>query len=222
MASQTVENYLKCIYTLQTKVDGVAATNAIADRLETKASSVTDMLKKLKAKKLVEYEKYQGARLSAEGKRLAVDIIRRHRLWEVFLTQELHFAWDEVHEIAEELEHVESKELIIRLDNYLGNPKYDPHGDPIPDEHGNLRDERVKCALSNLKVSEKGIVIGVEESSVDFLQYLDSIKLTLGTEVEILERFPFDQSVKIGVQDQELQVSKMVAQNLIIKPVSCK
>jgi DtxR family Mn-dependent transcriptional regulator len=222
VASQTVENYLKCIYTLQTKVDGVAATNAIADRLETKASSVTDMLKKLKAKKLVEYEKYQGARLSAEGKRLAVDIIRRHRLWEVFLTQELHFAWDEVHEIAEELEHVESKELIIRLDNYLGNPKYDPHGDPIPDEHGNLRDERVKCALSNLKVSEKGIVIGVEESSVDFLQYLDSIKLTLGTEVEILERFPFDQSVKIGVQDQELQVSKMVAQNLIIKPVSCK
>jgi DtxR family Mn-dependent transcriptional regulator len=183
VASQTVENYLKCIYTLQTKVDGVAATNAIADRLETKASSVTDMLKKLKAKKLVEYEKYQGARLSAEGKRLAVDIIRRHRLWEVFLTQELHFAWDEVHEIAEELEHVESKELIIRLDNYLGNPKYDPHGDPIPDEHGNLRDERVKCALSNLKVSEKGIVIGVEESSVDFLQYLDSIKLTLGTEV---------------------------------------
>ncbi len=219
MASQTVENYLKCIYTLQTKVDGVVATNAIAERLETKASSVTDMLKKLKAKGLVEYEKYQGARLSAEGKRLAVDIIRRHRLWEVFLTKELNFSWDEVHEIAEELEHVESKELIIRLDNYLGNPKYDPHGDPIPDEHGNLRDERVKCALSNLKVSEKGIVIGVEESSVDFLQYLDSIKLTLGTEVEILERFPFDQSVKIGIQGQQLQVSKMVAKNLIVKPV---
>jgi len=219
VASQTVENYLKCIYTLQTKVDGVVATNAIAERLETKASSVTDMLKKLKAKGLVEYEKYQGARLSAEGKRLAVDIIRRHRLWEVFLTKELNFSWDEVHEIAEELEHVESKELIIRLDNYLGNPKYDPHGDPIPDEHGNLRDERVKCALSNLKVSEKGIVIGVEESSVDFLQYLDSIKLTLGTEVEILERFPFDQSVKIGIQGQQLQVSKMVAKNLIVKPV---
>jgi len=114
---------------------------------------------------------------------------------------------------------LKSKELIIRLDNYLGNPKYDPHGDPIPDEHGNLRDERVKCALSNLKVSEKGIVIGVEESSVDFLQYLDSIKLTLGTEVEILERFPFDQSVKIGIQGQQLQVSKMVAKNLIVKPV---
>ncbi len=200
-------------------MDGVVTTNAIADRLETKASSVTDMLKKLKSKDLVEYEKYQGARLSSTGRRMAIDIIRRHRLWEVFLTKKLNFAWDEVHEIAEELEHVESAELIQRLDNFLGNPKYDPHGDPIPDEDGILRDERVKRVLSNLKITEKGIVIGVEESSVEYLQYLDSIQLTLGTEVEVIERFPFDQSVKIRVRDAEIQVSSMVAQNLVVKPV---
>lgn len=218
MASQTVENYLKCIYSLQQKSGEEVSTNAIADRLETKASSVTDMLKKLKAKSLVDYQKYKGAKLTNEGQRIAIDIIRRHRLWEVFLTKELNFSWDEVHDIAEELEHVESPQLIKRLDAYLGNPKFDPHGDPIPDEHGNLRDERDKILLSNLELNQTGIVIGVEESSADYLQYLDSIGLTLGTEIKVLERFPFDHSVKIKLNDNEFQVSLIVAQNLVIKP----
>ncbi|MDG1261185.1 MAG: metal-dependent transcriptional regulator [Flavobacteriales bacterium] len=218
MASQTVENYLKCIYALQQKSGEEVATNAIAERLETKASSVTDMLKKLKAKDLVDYQKYKGATLTKEGQRIAIDIIRRHRLWEVFLTKELNFSWDEVHDIAEELEHVESPQLIKRLDAYLGNPKYDPHGDPIPDEYGNLRDERDKILLSNLELNQKGIVIGVGESSSEYLQYLDSIGLTLGTSISVLERFPFDNSVKIKLNNQEFQVSLIVAQNLVIKP----
>ena len=167
---------------------------------------------------MVDYQKYKGATLTKEGQRIAIDIIRRHRLWEVFLTKELNFSWDEVHDIAEELEHVESPQLIKRLDAYLGNPKYDPHGDPIPDEYGNLRDERDKILLSNLELNQKGIVIGVEESSSEYLQYLDSIGLTLGTSISVLERFPFDNSVKIKLNNQEFQVSLIVAQNLVIKP----
>src|SRR5687767_4763554 len=133
--SSSTENYLKAIFHLQ-KADGVVTTNDVANELQTRPASVTDMLKKLKAQKLLLYEKYQGFKLSNEGRKVALQIIRKHRLWEFFLVEKLNFGWDEVHEIAEELEHISSKKLIDRLDEYLGFPKSDPHGDPIPDSSG--------------------------------------------------------------------------------------
>jgi DtxR family transcriptional regulator, Mn-dependent transcriptional regulator len=126
------ENYLKAIYHLSKEEDESVSTNALAERLETTAASVSDMLKKLAKKELIEYKKYQGVNISEKGKRVALQIIRKHRLWEVFLVEKLSFNWDEVHEIAEQLEHIDSPTLVKRLDEFLGYPKFDPHGDPIP------------------------------------------------------------------------------------------
>ena len=216
MASQTVENYLKCIFSLEKEGKKGVSTNAIAERLETQAPSVTDMLKKLSAKGLVNYKKYQGASLTEEGRRIAVDIIRRHRLWEVFLVEKLDFGWDEVHEVAEELEHIESDQLIKRLDAFLGHPALDPHGDPIPDAEGIFRDKRKKVSVLSMEKGMSGVVVGVNDTSVEFLQYLDSIGLALGYRIEVLERYSFDQSMKIQAESQELQISQQVARNLLI------
>lgn len=218
MPSESVENYLKCIYALEQDCDdkGVS-TNAIAERMETQAPSVTDMLKKLKEQGLVDYKKYYGATLSDTGRRMAIDIIRRHRLWEAFLVEKLGFKWDEVHAIAEQLEHIESVELVRRLDDFLDNPKFDPHGDPIPDKHGHIQKDLPRVGLNELRAGERGIVVGVNDSSVDFLRYLDSVKLTLGVQVEVLERFAFDQSVKLATSNGELQVSELVARNLLLR-----
>lgn len=218
MASESVENYLKCIYALEHDSEGKGvSTNAIAERMETQAPSVTDMLKKLKDRGLVDYKKYYGANLTTTGRRIAVDIIRRHRLWEVFLVEKLGFKWDEVHALAEQLEHIESDELAQRLDDFLGNPKFDPHGDPIPDQDGNIRKGLPRVGLDALKEGERGIIVGVNDSSVDFLRYLDSVKLNLGVRVEVIERFAFDQSVKIATSHGERQVSELVARNLLLR-----
>lgn len=218
MASESVENYLKCIYALEQDSAGKGvSTNAIADRMETQAPSVTDMLKKLKERGLVDYKKYYGATLTETGRRIAIDIIRRHRLWEVFLVEKLGFKWDEVHALAEQLEHIESDELARRLDDFLGNPKFDPHGDPIPDQDGNIRKGQPRVGLDELMEGERGVIVGVNDSSVDFLRYLDSVKLNLGVQIEVLERFAFDQSVKIATSHGERQVSELVARNLLLR-----
>ena len=130
------ENYLKTIYHLTTSLSTEISTNAIAEMMETKASSVTDMLKKLAEKDLVHYKKYQGVFLTPKGKLAAKMIVRKHRLWEVFLVEKLDFSWDEVHEVAEQLEHIQSKKLIDKLDQFLEYPSIDPHGDPIPNAKG--------------------------------------------------------------------------------------
>lgn len=216
MASQTVENYLKCIYALQRSSEEGVSTNAIADRLETQASSVTDMLKKLKSRKLVDYKKYKGAALTAEGRAIAIDIVRRHRLWETFLVEKLDYKWDEVHDIAEELEHIGPKDFISRLDAFLGYPEYDPHGDPIPDADGVVHDHRDSVAVSTLDSGVQGVVVGVRDSSADFLQYLDSVKLSLGAELVVRDRFAFDQSLQLEVNGEPRQISQLVARNLLV------
>ena len=132
------ENYLKTIYHLTTASDAEVSTNAIAEKMETKASSVTDMLKKLAEKGLINYKKYQGVSLTQDGKLAAKMSVRKHRLWEVFLVEKLGFSWDEVHDIAEQLEHIKSEKLINKLDDFLDNPTEDPHGDPIPDREGRI------------------------------------------------------------------------------------
>jgi len=213
--SFTEENYLKHIYKLSKKSDKGVSTNALAERLDTKASSVTDMLQKLAAKKLVNYQKYQGVTLTKKGQNIAVNIIRKHRLWEVFLQDHLGFGWDEVHLVAEELEHINSDILIERLDRFLGYPKYDPHGGPIPDSEGNFPvPARVK--LDELEVGKRSKVMGITEHSESFITYMKKIGLDLGVEFKLNERHDFDRSVEIELNGKAVQVSHEVARNIFV------
>ncbi len=216
MFSQSEENYIKSIYHLATNSVKGISTNAIAKKLETKASSVTDMLKKLSDKGLVVYKKYQGVTLTEFGIKTAVNIIRKHRLWEVFLVEKLNFSWDEVHEVAEQLEHIKSPKLIDELDVFLGFPKQDPHGDPIPDKEGNFKpiDKRL---LTTLSENEKGICVGVNDSSSGFLQFLDKQGISLGVSIEVVEKEPFDGSLVIKVNNKVLSISNKIASNLYIQ-----
>ncbi len=216
MFSHSEENYLKAIYHLGiTSVNGVS-TNAIAKKLSTKASSVTDMIKKLAEKKVLIYKKYQGVSLTEEGKKTAALIVRKHRLWEVFLVEKLNFNWDEVHDVAEQLEHIKSSKLINEIDALLGFPKFDPHGDPIPDTNGNLHLIEKKL-LSTLQINETGICIGVKDSSASFLQFLDKQQIALGQEVEVLEKEDFDDSMTIKINNKKMTVSNKIANNLYIQ-----
>lgn len=218
--SFTEENYIKGIYQLARIGNNGASTNAIAEYMNTKASSVTDMLKKLAKKDLIEYEPYKPVLLSDLGKKTAARIIRKHRLWEVFLVDKLGFGWDEVHEIAEELEHIHSEKLINRLESFLGNPTHDPHGDPIPDRDGNIQHHK-EVTISDLEIGQYGMIIGLKDTSPSFLQYLDSNGLTLGKTVKINEITEYDQSMSITINmTQILVISYRVAQNLYIKKLT--
>ncbi|RMB56449.1 metal-dependent transcriptional regulator [Dokdonia sinensis] len=210
------ENYLKAIFHLQQEVKGEVPTNAIAETLKTKASSATDMVQKLADKKLLQYRKYKGTRLSKEGEKVAVKVIRKHRLWEVFLVEKLNFHWDEVHDIAEQLEHIQSDELVNRLDAFLDHPDYDPHGDPIPDKNGNIKSAEKKL-LSELKKGNEGVLVGVRETSADFLQFLDKRKISIGTKIKVLGKEFFDGSMVIQVQREQFFISKKIAENLYIQ-----
>lgn len=210
------ENYIKAIFKLQ---DGTAvvSTNAIAYDLDTKPASVTDMAKKLKEKKLIDYEKYQGITLTAEGRRYALQIVRRHRLWECFLVDKLAFSWDEVHEIAEELEHVKSEKLVNRLSEFLGNPTTDPHGDPIPDAQGKM--SRSKQLVSLDKATAKRLeVAGVSDQSSSLLEFLNAKGIRLGTQIEVIERYDFDNSVEIKIKNQSaFTISEQVSKTIMVK-----
>ena len=212
------ENYLKTIYHLTTISESEVSTNAIAEMMETKASSVTDMLKKLAEKDLVNYKKYQGVSLTEKGKLTAKMIVRKHRLWEVFLVDKLDFSWDEVHDIAEQLEHIKSEQLINRLDDFLGNPTEDPHGDPIPDANGQII-KTEKQLLSELSENQNGICVGVKDTSSEFLKYLDKQGISLGSKIEIVGKESFDLSLKIKLNDRELTISNKIASNLFVKVV---
>ena len=212
------ENYLKTIYHLTTISDAEVSTNAIAEMMETKASSVTDMLKKLADKDLVNYIKYQGVSLTNKGKLTAKMIVRKHRLWEVFLVEKLNFPWDEVHDIAEQLEHIKSEQLINKLDDFLGNPTEDPHGDPIPNAKGQIITIE-KQLLSEVSENKIGICVGVKDSSTEFLKYLDKQEIALGSRIEIIEKETFDSSLKIKVKAKELIISNKIAGNLFVRLV---
>jgi DtxR family transcriptional regulator, Mn-dependent transcriptional regulator len=218
MNSHTEENYLKAIYSLSEERDESVSTNAIALHLSTKPSSVTDMLKKLANKNLIHYEKYQGVYLTKKGQQTAIQIIRKHRLWEVFLVEKLNFSWDEVHDIAEQLEHIESKSLIEKLDAFLGNPRFDPHGDPIPDINGYFADNK-QVTLSTLKIKECGIVVGVKDSSSPFLKFLDKIHIGIGSKITVVDCLDFDFSKEILIDKNKkpFSVSQQVTDNIYIK-----
>ena len=216
--SSSKENYLKAIFHLQEE-DGMVTTNALAAELNTRAASVTDMLKKLKTQKLLLYEKYQGFRLSNEGRKVAIQIIRKHRLWELFLVEKLHFGWEEVHEIAEELEHISSRKLIDRLDEFLGFPTADPHGDPIPDAQGKLM-SRNDISLMDLKMNKMAEVSNISDQSPEMLDLLKHKNISLGTKLEIRKRFSVDNSVEIRIRNQSpVTISEHVAKNVFVKNV---
>jgi len=218
MNSLAEENYLKALYKLGGK-SGDVQTNALAEELNTKASSVTDMMKKLAEKKLVNYEPYKGVSLSKEGFKVAIYIVRKHRLWEVFLVEKLAFKWDEVHEIAEQLEHIQSSELIEKLDEFLDFPKFDPHGDPIPDKDGSVY-QHLEITLSQLEKKEKGIVVGVKEHSKAYLNYLDNLNLVLGAEVFVEDKVEFDSSMKVRINKRDVvTISNQATKNLYIKKI---
>lgn len=209
------ENYLKSIFHLERSCEGGVSTNSIAENLDTRPSSVTDMIKKLSDKKYLTYKKYKGVQLTKKGKKAAASVIRKHRLWETFLVDKLNFKWDEVHEIAEQLEHIHSEKLVQRLDTFLGQPKHDPHGDPIPDKEGNFnRKERI--LLTNAPLNEKTFCVGVKESSAEFLQYLNKKNINIGTEITIINK-EFDDSVEIIVGKETYSISKLVAENLFVQ-----
>lgn len=216
--SQTEENYLKAIFKIAEKEEGRPVnTNAISSEMKTSAASVTDMLNRLSKKELIHYEKYKGVSLTDLGLRLATHLVRKHRLWEVFLVEKLHFSWDEVHDIAEQLEHIQSNELVERLDDYLGRPQFDPHGDPIPDANGQFA-YRKQAPLSELNAGDRGVVVGVQDHAPAFLQYLDRLQLGLGARIEVVEYFEYDESVKILLNtDKERIISKKVSQNLFVQ-----
>jgi DtxR family transcriptional regulator, Mn-dependent transcriptional regulator len=210
------ENYLKVIFILSADLKTGVSTSNISEHLSTKAASVTDMVQKLAGKELVNYIKYQGVTLTPKGKKLAVKIIRKHRLWEFFLFQTLGFKWDEIHQIAEELEHIKSDILIERLDKFLNYPRYDPHGDPIPDARGNFPEDK-SLPLSQLGKGSRGIVTGVDNKIPSFLAYLDKSGIQLGTEIEITERYEFDHSVDIQINGlKSAHLSYEAVKNILI------
>ena len=212
--SQTEENYLKAIFKLSSKK--AVNTNSIAEEVQTAPASVSDMIKKLAAKKLVDYRKYQGVKLTKLGESIALQIVRKHRLWEVFLVDKLSFNWDEVHEIAEQLEHIKSPLLIKKLDEHLGFPRFDPHGDPIPDSEGNMN-AKPKELLSNKDINSEGIVIGLNDSSDSFLQYLNKLGIYIGAKIKLVDKIPFDNSVEVIIDGKlKTNLSNQIAENIYI------
>ncbi len=215
MVTLSEENYLKAIYHLGKEGTIAVSTNAIAEKIESKASSVTDMIKKLAEKNLANYVKYQGVSLTNEGRLAAASVIRKHRLWEVFLVDKLNFSWDEVHDIAEQLEHIKSLKLINELDAFLQYPTHDPHGDPIPDKQGNCSPIK-SINILEIEEGKEGVLSFVKDSSDVFLKYLNKNNLALGDTIKVLDFEPFDNSLSIETKTKKLIISKEVAQNLYL------
>lgn len=212
------ENYLKVIYHLSLSQAKGITTNAIANVMESKPSSVTDMVQKLADKNLVIYKKYQGVSLTDEGRFMALMIVRKHRLWEVFLVEKLDFSWDEVHDVAEQLEHIKSEKLTDKLEEFLDFPTEDPHGDPIPDRNGKIANVDKKL-LSEMAVGKKVMCVGVKDSSSAFLQYLDKQQIALGSSIEVISKEDFDMSLTIKLGDKQVTVSNKIAANLFVKSI---
>ena len=216
MITLSEENYLKAIWVISLNTNEKASTNAIADEISTSAASVSDMLKKLQDKELIKYEKYKGVELSEKGDSFATSIIRKHRLWETFLVNKLAFGWGEVHDVAEQLEHIKSDELVDRLDSFLGFPKFDPHGEPIPTKDGKIPTTNT-IPLNELQAGTKGKVMGVTLDEKSFLDYLTQLNISIGTKIELLEKVSFDQSLSVKIENTNQHISNDVAKHLLIK-----
>jgi DtxR family Mn-dependent transcriptional regulator len=216
MLTKSEENYIKEIYALELKHKTDINTNLLAEKIETKASSVTDMLKKLAKKNLLIYQKYKGVKLNTKGEKVALSIIRKHRLWETFLVEKLNFSWHEVHDIAEQLEHIDSDKLTNQLDHFLDFPKVDPHGDPIPDANGNFTTIDTVC-LNKLNLEEEGVFVEVKDDSDSFLKYLTKNHISIGAKIKVIDKEAFDNSIKIEINKKQFNISENVTKNLYLK-----
>jgi DtxR family Mn-dependent transcriptional regulator len=212
------EDYIKAIYHLGKGENKMVSTNALSEAMETKPSSVTDMVRKLSEKGVAHYKKYKGVCLTETGQKIALALVRKHRLWEVFLVDSLNFSWDEVHEVAEQLEHIKSEKLIDELDKLLGYPKVDPHGDPIPSKKGEFK-KAIKKLLHDVPVGSSGICVGVKDSSAPFLKFLDKNKIALGDAITVLEKEEFDGSLHIQIKNRKMHISDQIASNLYLKTI---
>lgn len=218
MLTSTEEDYLKAIFKIAEKEKKTVSTNAIAHKLGTTAASVTDMLKRLASKEFVQYEKYRGVTLTSSGNKAATHLMRKHRLWKVFLVSKLRFSWHQVEEIAEDLEHIASLELISRLDAFLDYPRYDPHGDPIPNAEGKFT-LRSQKSLTELAVGQSGIMLGVKEHDTAFLKHLTKINIKIGSNIKVISITDFDKSMRIIIDNKHEEIiSKTIGENLLIKP----
>ena len=215
MISFTEENYLKAIYHLSQGGQKAVLTNELAEAMQTKAASVTDMVKKLSAKELIQYEKYYGVKITAHGKQQALQIIRKHRLWETFLVEKLGFAWDEVHEVAEQLEHIQSPRLINKLDEFLGHPKADPHGDPIPDAQGKIKPQ-VLIGLDQVEPGKKATITSVKDTDAELLKYLEKIGAKPGKHIQVINRESYDKSIEVVIEKKKVFLSLEVAKNILL------
>jgi DtxR family Mn-dependent transcriptional regulator len=216
MQTFSEENYLKIIYNLDKQGLKKITPTAIAEALNNNPASVVDMIKKLSEKKLIQYEKTKGVKLTEKGRNIAVSIVRKHRLWEAFLVENLGYGWEQVHEIAEQLEHVHHPELADRLDKFLGYPKYDPHGDPIPKANGETA-LTYKTLLAEIAEGKTCRVVAVKDTSPSFLQYLKKLDIGIGTKITLIEKIPFDGSIVILTGDNaKTTVSRIFAENLLV------
>ncbi len=210
------ENYIKWIYRLANGGKDAVYTSTLSKHMKTRPASVTDMIQKLAEKRVINYEKYKGVRITERGKTIALGIIRKHRLWEVFLVEKLKFNWDQVHEIAEQLEHIRSPLLTTRLDEYLGYPKYDPHGDPIPDENGAVQ-ARSRKPLSMMEPGETGTLVTVSDSSELFLRYLDKMGIAIGSKIRVIDKIAYDGSMEVQINNRRnITVSQNASNNLLL------
>ncbi len=210
------EDYIKAIYHLGKGENTTVSTNALAEQMHTKPSSVTDMIKKLSEKGVANYKPYKGVSLSEYGEKIALSLVRKHRLWEVFLVDKLDFSWDEVHEVAEQLEHIKSEKLVDQLDKHLGYPDVDPHGDPIPSKKGEFK-KAIKKLLIEVPIGTSGVCVGVKDSSAPFLKFLDKNKIALGDTIAVVDKEEFDGSLYIQIKQKEIHISNQIASNLYLK-----
>jgi DtxR family Mn-dependent transcriptional regulator len=210
------EDYIKAIYHLGKEENATVSTNAVAEQMETKPSSVTDMMKKLSDKGVVNYRPYKGVSVTEYGQKIALSLVRKHRIWEVFLVEKLNFSWDEVHEVAEQLEHIKSEKLIDELDKHLGFPQVDPHGDPIPSKKGEFK-KTIKKLLNEVPLYTNGICVGVKDSSAPFLKFLDKNNISLGDTILVVEKEEFDGSLTIKIKEKTIHISNQIASNLYLK-----
>ena len=218
MNTKSEEDYLKCLYHLQQGKKSVS-TNEIANYLSMKPSSVSDMLKKLAEKKCVNYLKYKGSSLTKKGELIALSVIRKHRLWETFLVNKLGFSWSKVHNIAEQLEHVNSEELIDKLDHFLSYPQIDPHGDPIPQKNGTIAQLNQKL-LSELKRGEEGIITGIKKGTPSLLNFLDQKNIKLGDQIQLISILEFDQSAEVIIHEKTINLSEKICSNLLLETLN--
>ena len=216
MHSLTEENYLKAIYHLAQQGRTKISPTVLAEEMRINAASVVDMIKKLSDKKRISYDKQKGVRLTPQGNKAAVDVVRKHRLWEVFLLKKLGYSWDVVHEIAEQLEHIRHEELADRLDKFLDYPEFDPHGDPIPNAKGEVPSLANKL-LSEMEVGQTCRVTAIKDTSALFLHYLEQLLIKIGTKIKVLEKIPFDGSMTIQIgKDLKTSVSKKFVDSVLV------